>query len=206
MQTATRHISPKHRWLFPVPPTPRRGGLFAAPAVSSLAWMKTWTAKRAPEKKRVKRALPFRNFPPAPKRNAHVLPASLLATRQYVEQRFQAGEGYTVEGIAILCLVQQLRVDGVLFSREWRLELIWTDKKGYPYFGLYWRRHLLGLVDIPAQWGQLIQDCPDISRLQSCMAAYLVCCGFTRTNTTLVEGLARTPVSATKRDVYRLFE
>jgi hypothetical protein len=202
MQTAARHTSPKHRWLFSVPPAPnRRGSLF-----TSLVWLKDWTAKCAPDKKRIKRPLPFRNFPPAPKRSARPLPANLLATRVYVVQRFQAGEGYTLTGIALLCLLQQMSVDSVLFSREWRLELVWTGKKGYPYFGLYWSRHLMGVVDIPVQWGQSIQSCPDLGRIHSQMAAYLVCCGFTRTNTVLVEGLARTPVSASKRSLYRLFE
>jgi hypothetical protein len=205
MQTATHSKSPKHRWLFTVPSTPRRGGLFASPAPQSLDWMKHWTARRPPLKALKKQPLPFRNFPPPPKRNTRPLPATLLATRVYIESRYQAGEGYTVEGIALLRLVQQMYVDSVLFSRDWRLELVWTDKKGYPYYALYCQRYLMGLVDIPVQWGQLIQSCPDLKRLQSQMAAYIACCGFTRTNTVLVEGLAQPPLSASKRDVYRLF-
>lgn len=204
MPTVMPQTFPKRRWLFSVPPQPRHGGLFST-SLQSLAWIRHWKAVQRSVARPHKRPLPFRNFPPPPKRNARPLPPALVATRTYVESRFQAGHGYTVSGIALLCLVQQMRLNDVMHSREWRLELV-AAKKGYPYYALYWTRHIVGLVDIPVQWGQMIQDCPALPRLQSQMAAYLVCCGFMRTNTTLVEGLAQTPVSASKRAIYRLFK
>jgi hypothetical protein len=175
-------------------PAPQEPLLQAIPGAAPRRVKPEWTQQ----------PLRFKNFPPQPRRNHRPLPLWLLWAQDQLSQQFQQGAWRDERAEALLPLVKALPCDGAVYSRDWRLELVWL-KRGYPHYRLYFRSYVFGKVDLPAVWGKNIKAARDLDRLQRDLAAYLVGCGFTAHNSHPVDGDARTRPNATKRSIHRLF-
>lgn len=186
-----------------IAPTPKQLAFLPQPQL----WMTPRRPAPAPAPKARGKArtrwLKRLNVPPRNRRSPHV-PHGWEGVRQWIQRAYETGQGECVAGIYFLYLLPQMRPDSVLYSRDWRLELVFL-KKGRPHYRLYWRRVLVGVVDIPVEDEMAIASYPKLRTLHSKLAAYLICCGFTRHNTTLVEGLASTPPQTRKKGAKRLF-